>query len=66
MATSKIDPSLETPELCIGPSYTLQNKTLQIPNRQSLPKNNETRAAFKKLIFCERALPWILQVRKQQ
>ena len=36
MATSKIDPSLETPELCIGPSYTLQNKTLQIPNRAIL------------------------------
>ena len=33
MATSKIDPTLEIPELCIGPSYTLQNKTLQIPNR---------------------------------
>ncbi len=39
MATSKIDPSLETPEFCIGPSYTLQNKTLQIPNKSALPQN---------------------------
>jgi hypothetical protein len=38
LATSKIDPSLETDEFCIGPSYTLENKTLQFPNRTPPPK----------------------------
>lgn len=33
MATSMVDPSLDTEQLCIGPVYTLQNKTLQVKAR---------------------------------
>ena len=35
LATSMVDPTLEADEFCIGPAYTLQNKTLQFPNRPS-------------------------------
>ena len=30
LATSMIDPSLDNDEFCIGPSYTLDNKTLNM------------------------------------
>ena len=33
LATSMVDPSLETDEFCIGPVYELHNKTLQFPNK---------------------------------
>jgi hypothetical protein len=35
LATSMVDSTLEAAEFCIGPAYTLQNKTLQFPNRPS-------------------------------
>ena len=41
LATSMIDPSLDTQDLCIGPTYTLENKTLQFPKApvKPIPRN---------------------------
>lgn len=38
LATSMVDPTIETAEFCIGPVYALQNKTLQFSSRPSIPR----------------------------